>query len=111
MSYNYWSHIGFIAIVSWKLLRSLTRLANVYSRLFNILLHVLRVTMPNSELLFMVVQMSVLSFHCIFELPSMPRISLLPCITAVHTLVAMQYLDNYKKAVIFIVCNHALLKF
>ena len=43
MSYNYWSHIGFIAIVSWKLLWSLTRLANVYSRLFNILLHVLRV--------------------------------------------------------------------
>ena len=40
---------------------------------------------------------------CIFELPCMPHISLLPCIAAVHTLVAMLYLANYKKAVIFIV--------
>ena len=30
-------------------------------------------------------------------------ISLLPCITAVHTLVAMLYLANYKKAMVFIV--------
>ena len=42
----------------------------------------------------------------IFELPCMPHISLLPCIAAVHTSVAMLYLANYIKAVIFIVCSH-----
>ena len=41
MSYNYWTHIGFIAIVSWKLLRSLTRLANICSSLFNMVLLVM----------------------------------------------------------------------
>ena len=56
--------------------------------------------------LLMVIQMLSGAVSCIFELPCMPHIPLMLCITAVHTLVAMLYLANYKKAVIFIVWRH-----